>query len=563
MKKALWLVVAMLFVTPAFTQNVDAQLQMRSSVGVQRTCTDELVIQWIAYDPVKIEYSATDTSLNWTSGMKSVPDVNSQIHTDPIGRAFDKVIVNFIFADGSNELWDANVGTCSDLPVVPGPPIDAADATIIVCAFYGDQEVEKVLTVGDLLADDIVTADKAGNLTLTEYGASFIYLEPCSDKFTENATLQALDTPGDVVTICENGETRQSEVSSNPNLSPAVVNTLFRHPYRIGLGGYYLNWNAVSGDVTPGPCAAEVTPEPSPDTGTPGQTIHHYDGSFNDPVTGNSFAFLTAERTCEDASFRTTWSGTNIDSVDFAVLGTGGGTDWMPADTTMRSFSADVPLDTFNRAQAAVTFTDGSVEAIMINIGDCTSETQVVDAELGENALRVQFSLPDGADISGAPYSLYAPQVAAQAITTPFLSGFVGANNSIAIDGLIPGQYRLVVTPAGMDPIDILVTVGDQPVTNAVVTVDADGTASVAYLVQEETPAATTPAEQPADTTPAAAGQTQSGSSDSAASAGSGVTGLPSTGAGSTSGTVVLMTAAVLAVILIPSGIAVGIRRKG
>ncbi|MCO5224748.1 MAG: hypothetical protein M9953_05375 [Thermomicrobiales bacterium] len=57
-----------------------------------------------------------------------------------------------------------------------------------------------------------------------------------------------------------------------------------------------------------------------------------------------------------------------------------------------------------------------------------------------------------GTDLTGAPWKLYA-DLASMAALTEYASGTVGAGNTIVIPNVIDGNYTLVISPAGMDPI--------------------------------------------------------------------------------------------------------------
>ena len=131
------------------------------------------------------------------------------------------------------------------------------------------------------------------------------------------------------------------------------------------------------------------------------------------------------------------------------------------------------------------------VKSSMVVCGDTENddgngEAELPDADIGENQLIVQLSLPGDVDIEGAPYSLYAPRASMLFMAEPYKSGFVGTNNTIDIDGLIPGAYKLVVTPVGMDPSEAVITVADQPITQALVIVNEDGSTTIKYAVTDD-----------------------------------------------------------------------------
>ncbi|MCO5215502.1 MAG: hypothetical protein M9950_05025, partial [Thermomicrobiales bacterium] len=172
------------------------------------------------------------------------------------------------------------------------------------------------------------------------------------------------------------------------------------------------------------------------------------------------------------------------------------------------------------------------------------TETPTEEPE-GEQQLVARFELPGGEDISGAPFELWAPTAATFQVG-PLYTGVVGANNTIVIDGLIPGKYRLVVYPEGMDAIAAMIQVGTAPITEVLVQVDEEGEVAVTYL-ETATPTASpeTPTVSPTDPT---------------ATADSDVKGLPTTGSGSdqsigTFAPIAAMIAAALLVMSIPAGI--------
>lgn len=393
--------------------NANAQSENGFVADATRLCGESLALRWDASNVEKIEFSITDTSLNWTTGWIEATDFESKYHFEPVGQRFDKVMVRVTFFDGSTAEYSFNIGACEHEITTPWPTLDSKT----------------------------------------------------------NAPV----------------------------------------------------------------------PTPVPNEGGGAQApIPSHDGSFNDPETGNSFAFLSAYRMCADNSLLVTWSGTNLVDLMFTAYNPspGWGTDWLQADLSTRVFTAEIVRDGAYMVDAGVYFEDGTIEIVTVSIPDCTTASSnsddIPNAGIGENNVRVTFNMPGGTDISGDPFSVFASQAAAQAITSPYLSGFVGANNTVAIDGLIPGEYRLVVYPTGAEPIEVLITVGNQPVTEATVTVSEDGTTTVAYAAQEapgdpETPdAGETPA-APVDSTTPTQGTSESSESGESTNA---VSGLPSTGVG-------------------------------
>ncbi|MCO5216819.1 MAG: hypothetical protein M9950_11795, partial [Thermomicrobiales bacterium] len=74
-------------------------------------------------------------------------------------------------------------------------------------------------------------------------------------------------------------------------------------------------------------------------------------------------------------------------------------------------------------------------------------------------------------------------------------SGVVGAKNTIEIDDLLPGTYKLVISPKGMGPIEAIIEVGDQPLTEVRLTVNEDGSVTIGDIAQV-TPTASTEEEK-------------------------------------------------------------------
>ncbi|MCO5216250.1 MAG: carboxypeptidase-like regulatory domain-containing protein [Thermomicrobiales bacterium] len=165
----------------------------------------------------------------------------------------------------------------------------------------------------------------------------------------------------------------------------------------------------------------------------------------------------------------------------------------------------------------------------------------------GEQQLIVHITVPGDADISGSPFELWAPTAATFQVG-PLYTGVVGPNNTIVIDGLIPGKYRLVVYPEGMDTIEAMIQVGTAPVTEVLVEVNEEGEVAVTYL---ET---ATPTASPTDPAPTSTTEADD------------VTGLPSTGTGQSGNHLVpvlaMLAAAAVLGMIIPMGAKRSIRRS-
>lgn len=270
------------------------------------------------------------------------------------------------------------------------------------------------------------------------------------------------------------------------------------------------------------------------------------DGSYNDPETGNSFEFLTAMRMCADNSLDATFTGMNVVSVDFTVYNPnpGWGTDWLSADAESGRFTTPVENEGAYFVDAGVRFDDDTVVIVKVSIPNCTETTppsdDIPDAGIGDSRLVIQLNLVDDEDVSGAPFNLYAPMAAIEFSPTPLLSGTVGTNNAITVDGLIPGPYRVVVYPEGSDPISAVVEVTEKPITQAIVTVNAAGDVEVTYPDDAPAPG---PGDVPA---PGDIVAPDIGT-DAPAKA---VTGLPETGTGSGFSNAALLLATTATVVL-------------
>lgn len=75
--------------------------------------------------------------------------------------------------------------------------------------------------------------------------------------------------------------------------------------------------------------------------------------------------------------------------------------------------------------------------------------------------LHVTLIPSDGASLEDAPWKLFAPVAAQNIGTEPYAEGIVGGDNSIVVEELIAGDYRLVVNADGYEEIDTVLTVND------------------------------------------------------------------------------------------------------
>ena len=73
----------------------------------------------------------------------------------------------------------------------------------------------------------------------------------------------------------------------------------------------------------------------------------------------------------------------------------------------------------------------------------------------------VQLETSDDGSVAGTPWQLLAPMTAQAFGIEPFTQGTVGADNSILLQDLIAGEYRLVVNAEGYEAVDSVITVTD------------------------------------------------------------------------------------------------------
>jgi hypothetical protein len=75
-----------------------------------------------------------------------------------------------------------------------------------------------------------------------------------------------------------------------------------------------------------------------------------------------------------------------------------------------------------------------------------------------QQTITVRIVMPNGEDIAGAPWDLYAP-VASQVAVQPYRSGVVGAGNTIELIDLPHGSCQLVIRPEGSDPVEVALVI--------------------------------------------------------------------------------------------------------
>ncbi|MCO5215138.1 MAG: carboxypeptidase-like regulatory domain-containing protein [Thermomicrobiales bacterium] len=113
-------------------------------------------------------------------------------------------------------------------------------------------------------------------------------------------------------------------------------------------------------------------PGPAPD---PEPTSTAPDPEPTSPALNNAFMLTAATRACEDQTFKATWTGTNIESIEFALSSTSDDwtSGWLPADAAAGSFTTAVDHHGYDKVVTRVTFADGTVEDVSADVGTCTT----------------------------------------------------------------------------------------------------------------------------------------------------------------------------------------------
>lgn len=187
--------------------------------------------------------------------------------------------------------------------------------------------------------------------------------------------------------------------------------------------------------------------------------------------------------------------------------------------------------------------------------------------------LNVTLIPSDGASLEGAPWQFFAPVATQNVGTEPFAVGTVGTNNSITIENLIAGDYRLVVDATGYEQLDTVIEIADGEETHNVrldvialqpsqtPTPEPTAIPTIEPTVEPTIEPTTAPTEEPTpDASPYAtpASTETTPPTDEARKDLTDVTGLPSTGSGSTGGHGILALAGLLAAMMLG---AIGRRR--
>ncbi|MCO5216717.1 MAG: hypothetical protein M9950_11280 [Thermomicrobiales bacterium] len=130
------------------------------------------------------------------------------------------------------------------------------------------------------------------------------------------------------------------------------------------------------------PCGTPIDPSPSPSptattapvpTATaPVPTATQIPDVTPTPVP-NTFALTSAQRMCTDQSFKVTWTGSNLTSVEFALSNTSDNwtSGWLTADPASGAFTAPVDHHGYDKVIAHVKFADGSTAQADADVGTC------------------------------------------------------------------------------------------------------------------------------------------------------------------------------------------------
>ncbi len=123
------------------------------------------------------------------------------------------------------------------------------------------------------------------------------------------------------------------------------------------------------------PCGASPDPSPSPSptaTTAPVPTATQIPDVTPTPVP-NTFALTSAQRMCTDQSFKATWTGSNLTSVEFALSNTSDNwtSGWLMADPATGVFTAPVDHHGYDKVMARATYADGSTTQADADVGTC------------------------------------------------------------------------------------------------------------------------------------------------------------------------------------------------
>lgn len=203
------------------------------------------------------------------------------------------------------------------------------------------------LTVGTPLFAVLISLSSSGNRVEASFG-----IPPLGQR---EAIAQRNAAPQNgyqaIVYNADNGEVILNETRSAGNCSSDKPNTL-----------------------DPLPTFAVLTLTPTPDW---------WGGSAPTPTPtpiSNSFRVTMATRTCEDQSFVTAWTGSNIKSLQLSLSNTSDEwtSGWQQIDPAPGSTLVPVDHHNYDKAVFEVTFVDGTVDTQYFNLGNCSDTTPQV-----------------------------------------------------------------------------------------------------------------------------------------------------------------------------------------
>lgn len=491
----------------AAAQSYDIPVEI--NVTAARICEDNSgEIRWTRDSRIqRIEVAFSNSSDSWTSGWLNIsahPQMNDR-DTFEVGRVFDKAAVNVRLHEqhgGTTLQFILDTNLCSDGAADPGPALQS-------------------ITVAGRVVDDSGAPVAGAQIRVSNWAAGDWRTDTDSDGYYRIDTVR---NTGFVIQVVGNHDSfeygyegfSQSYGVSDGDRDINVVLNRFAGGRFTGIfvdandqpvvGAVLSCWNCGKGSGDPFPRSI-----PNPVTDATGRF------TWNQSLRIGASPFYTgiSVQNCQNSEYPQgePYFWRFMEYGDFEIT--------TPGLNDIGTIKLDCELPA-----APETPTASVTPTPPVTPGETPTATSTPDVAIGENDLHVTLVLPNDEDISGAPYSLFAPQAAVQFQSAPYVTGNVGADNTIQIDGLVPGEYRLVVSPDGMHPIEAIITVGNQPVTEVVVTLLDDGNVTVEY------------AGQVATTAPSGDKAPEASDKD--------VTGLPSTGSGTnpdTTGIWLMLTA--------------------
>lgn len=155
----------------------------------------------------------------------------------------------------------------------------------------------------------------------------------------------------------------------SPDHEYDTVLLFLHHPIVSGDGSTIYDY--VTYTVNLDPCdASGETPGNGEGSDTPGN------GDVgNGEVVENGFILNSAQRMCADQSFRATWAGSNMESLEFALNNTSDdwSSGWLEADPAAGVFTVEVDHHNYDKVGAQVTYTDGTTEQFSADTSNCAA----------------------------------------------------------------------------------------------------------------------------------------------------------------------------------------------